>query len=128
MANALINIAGVDLPTPSTYIGTEATLVDSARNVEGYTTGAVIRESVAKVEATWRYLSSEQWSSIMKLFNTRYGGNFYNDVTFFNQLTNDWETREMYVGDRTSAGAFKCDPETGAIVGYTGCKISLVEV
>lgn len=77
MARALISINGYDLPTPSTYVGNMATLVDSARNVSGYVVGAVIREDVAKVEATWRYLTAEQWSEILKRFHTRHGGSFY---------------------------------------------------
>lgn len=128
MPRALVTIAGVDLPTPSTYNGTESTIVDSARNVEGKVVGAVIRESVAKVELTWRYLPADKWATIMKLFNSEYKGNFYNDVTFFNQLTNDWTTRKMYVSDRTSAGAFMIDPDTGGILGYKNPRIALVEV
>jgi hypothetical protein len=125
---ALVTVGTTDLPTPSTYIGTEATIVDSARNVQGYVVGAIVRESVAKVEMTWNYLPAETWSAIMKMFNTAYGGKFYNDVTFFNQLTSDWATRKMYVGDRTTSGAFMTNPETGAIKGYTNPKLSLIEL
>ena len=128
MPNALVSVGGVDLPTPSTYVGTEATVVDSARNGNGYVVGAIVRESVAKVELTWKYLTAQQWASVMQLFNTAYGGNFYNDVTFFNQLTNGWTTRKMYVGDRTTSGAYMRDPVTGQITGYTNPKLSLIEV
>lgn len=128
MPKALVTIANTDLPTPSTYTGTETTVVDAARNVAGYVVGAVVRESIAKVECEWNYLTAAQWSSIMKLFNATYGGNFYNNVVFFNQLTNGWTMRKMYVGDRTTSGAFKCDPQTGVIVGYKNPKLSLIEV
>ena len=50
MPKALVTIANTDLPTPSTYTGTETTVVDAARNVAGYVVGAVVRESIAKVE------------------------------------------------------------------------------
>lgn len=128
MPKALVSISGHDLPMPSTYVGTESTVVDAARNVEGYVVGAIVRESVAKVEVSWRYLSAEKWAEVMKLFNTAYGGSFYCQVTFLNQLTNTWTTREMYVGDRTTSGVHMVDPETGLINGYKDCKLSLIEV
>ena len=124
----LVTINGTALPTPSTYVGTEATIVDSARNTQGYVIGAVIRESVAKVEMSWRWLPAADWSNILKLFNVAYGGSFYNSVTFFNQLTGGWTTADMYVGDRTSSGAFTVDPDTGEVTGYTGAKLSLIQV
>lgn len=128
MRNQLVTIGDFPVPNPSTYVGTEATIVDSARNVNGTVVGAVVRESVAKVELTWKYLDAATWATIMQKFNTQYGGNFYNEVTFFNQLTNTWTTRTMYVGDRTTSGAFMLDKNTGAITGYTGPKLSLIEV
>lgn len=124
----LVTVAGTALPTPSTYVGTEATVVDSARNVEGYVVGAVIRESVAKVEMTWRWLSAADWANIMQLFNSAYGGSFYNNVTFYNQLAAGWTTRKMYVGDRTTAGAHTVNPATGEITGYTNPRLSLIEI
>jgi len=124
----LVSVAGYDLPEPSSYVGTESTVVDASRNVLGYVVGAVVRESVGKVEMGFKYITATDWSNVMKLFNSEYGGNFYNSVEFFNQLTNDWTTRTMYVGDRTTSGAYTLDPNTGKIVGYTGAKISLIEV
>lgn len=124
----LVYIAGHPLPNPSKYKGNEATLVDSARNVQGVVVGSVIRESVAKVEMDWLYITADEWAKILKLFNTKHGGNFYNQVRFFNQLTNDWTTANMYVGDRTTSGAFMLDPATGKVKGYTDAHLSLIEV
>lgn len=124
----LVTVAGVALPTPSTYVGTEATIVDSQRNVEGFVVGSVVRESVAKVELTWKYITAGEWAQVMRLFNTAYGGSFYNSVDFFNQLTGGWSTRDMYVSDRTNSGAFMLDPATGAVTGYTGARLALIEV
>ena len=120
---ALVSVAGVALPEPSTYSANTATLVDSARNVEGRVVGSVIRSDVAKVELSWRYLTAEQWAEILKLF----AASFYNKVTFFNQVTAEYETREMYVSDR-KAGLWRRDPATGDVVGWTDCALSLVEV
>lgn len=120
---ALVTIAGYELPEPSTYSANTATLVDSARNVSGYVIGSVIRSDVAKVEISWRYLTVEQWADILSLFSR----SFYNDVTFFNQSSGGYETRRMYVGDRT-AGMWRRHPVTGEIMGWTNPKLSLVEV
>lgn len=120
---ALVTVAGVALPEPSEYSASTSTLVDSARNVSGYVIGSVIRSDVAKVELKWRYLTAQQWASVLSLFTN----NFYNDVTFFNQATAGYTTRQMYVGDR-KAGMWRRHPETGAVLGFTDCSLSLVEV
>lgn len=120
---ALVTIAGYELPEPSSYSASTSTLVDSARNVKGYVIGSVVRSDVAKVELSWRYLTAEQWAKILSLF-TR---NFYNSVTFFNQATGKYETRQMYVGDR-SAGMWRRHPVTEEVMGFTECKFSLIEV
>ena len=125
--NALVTVAGVALPEPSTYSGNTSTLVDSARNVNGVMIGSVIRDDVAKVELEWRYLTVQQWASINRLFKRSAGGQFINSVTFFDQSAGTYITRQMYVSDRT-AGMWRRDPVTGAVMGWTSCKLSLVEV
>lgn len=125
--NALVTVAGVALPEPSTYSGNTSTLVDSARNVDGKMIGSVIRDDVAKVELTWRYLTVQQWASVNKLFKQSAGGAFINSVTFFDQSAGAYITRQMYVGDR-SAGMWRRDPSSGSVMGWTDCKLSLVEV
>lgn len=120
---ALVSIGGFDFPEPSTYDATTATIVDSARNVNGRVVGTVVRNDVAKVSLTWRYLTADQWASILSLFSS----SFYNDVRFLNQTTNSYTTRTMYVSDRT-AGMWRRNPSTGAVMGWTNCSLSLVEV
>ena len=120
---ALVTVAGYEFPEPSTYSANTATLVDSARNVQGYVIGSVIRNDVAKVELSWRYLTADQWAKILSLFNR----SFYNNVTFFNQSTGGYETRQMYVGDR-SAGMWRRHPVTGEVMGWVEPKLSLIEV
>lgn len=121
---ALVSIGGYDFPEPSTYTGTTATIVDSARNVNGRVVGSVVRNDVAKVEMTWRYLTARQWATMLTLFNN----SFYNEVRFYNQATASYTTRTMYVSDRTSSGMWRRDPETGEVLGWTNCTLSLVEV
>lgn len=120
---ALVTIAGYELPEPSEYSASTSTLVDSARNVSGYVIGSVIRNDVAKVEIKWRYLTAVQWANVLRLFTN----SFYNSVTFYNQSTASYTTRQMYVGDR-SAGMWRRHPSTGEVMGWTDCKLSLVEV
>lgn len=120
---ALITVGEYELPEPSTYSAVTSTIVDSARNVSGYVVGSVVRSDVAKIEVSWRYLTAEQWAGVLSQFTN----NFYVSVRFFNQSTAGYETRTMYVSDR-NAGLWRRDPETGAIMGWTDCTLSLVEV
>lgn len=120
---ALVSVGGYEFPEPSTYSATTSTIVDSARNVSGYVVGSVVRHDVAKVELTWRYLTADQWARILSQFTY----SFYNDVRFYNQATAGYDVRTMYCSDRT-AGLWRRHPETGAIMGWTNCSISLVEV
>ena len=126
---ALVSVGGFDFPEPAKdgYSGATSTLVDSARNVQGVVVGSVIRDDVAKVEIKWSYLTVKQWADILKCFSIARGGKFYNSVTFFCQDTGDWTTRQMYVSDR-KAKMFRRHPETGEVLGYTDCSLSLVEV
>lgn len=120
---ALVSVGGYNFPEPSTYSATTSTIVDSARNVAGYVVGSVIRSDVAKIELTWRYLTADQWARILSQFTY----SFYNDVRFYNQATAGYDVRTMYISDRT-AGMWRRHPETGAIMGWTNCSLSLVEV
>lgn len=120
---ALVSIGGFEFPEPSTYNATTSTIVDSARNIQGRVVGSVVRNDVAKIEMTWKYLPAYQWAQILSLFTK----SFYNDVTFLNQATNQYTTRTMYVSDR-SAAMWRRNPNTGDVMGYTGCSLSLIEV
>jgi hypothetical protein len=124
---SLVSVGGYAFPEPSSYSSNTATIVDSARNTEGITVGAVIRDDIAKIEISWSYLTVKQWSDILKCFRRASGGDFYNAVTFFSQDLGTWDTREMYVSDRSS-GMWRRDPKTGDVLGWTDCRLSLVEV
>lgn len=125
MANipALVTVNGVELPEPSSYEGTTSTIVDSGRNVQGKVVGAVVRNDVAKVTMSWNYLTAKQWATILSLFTA----NFYCSVRFYNQATAGYTMRQMYVSDRT-AGMWRRSPNNGSVMGWTGAKLSLVEV
>ena len=120
---ALVTIGGYELPEPSSYNAITSTIVDSGRNVEGKVVGSVVRHDVAKIELSWKYLTAQQWANILSMFTD----SFYNDVRFMNQATNNYDVRTMYVSDR-NAGMWRRHPQTGEIMGYTNCSLSLVEV
>lgn len=119
---ALVSIGGYNFPEPSTYNAVTSTIVDSARNVSGYVVGSVVRSDVAKIELSWKYLTVQQWANILSLFSS----SFYNDVRFMNQTTGNYDIRTMYVSDR-NAGMWRRDPQTGDVMGWTNCTLSLVE-
>jgi len=135
MAN-LITIGGFVVPTPSEYVANTSTIVDSARNVNGYMCGSVVRDDVAKISMKWNFISAEDWSDLLKLFEPAYGGYFTQSVTFFNQTSNSLETRDMYVSDRNSAGSFLLynahDAPSSALIGlprgFLDASLSLIEV
>lgn len=124
---ALVSVGGYDFPEPSTYSGNTSTLVDSSRNVQGKMVGSVIRDDIAKIEISWNYLTVEQWSAILQCFTGK--DKFVNKVIFFDQTIGDWVStpREMYVSDR-KAGVWRRNPQTGDIMGWTNCSLSLIEV
>lgn len=124
---ALVSVGNYDFPEPSTYKGTTSTIVDSARNAQGIMIGSVVRDDVGKVEMTWKYLSVADWANINKCFKEAAGGNFINQVDFFDQTTGDWVSRKMYVGDR-KCDAWRRDSSTGELLGWTNCSLSLIEV
>ena len=124
---ALVTVGEYEFPEPSTYSANTSTIVNSSRNVEGRMIGSVVRENVSKVEISWKYLTVAQWAKIQKCFSEVDGGKFINNVTFFDQSEGDFVTKEMYVSDRKS-GLWRRDSATGAVLGWTDCSLSLIEV
>ena len=123
---ALVRVEDYNLPEPASYSGNTSTIIDSGVNVEGKFIGSVIRDDVAKVNLSWKYLTVQQWAEINQLFRMSSGGKFVNLVTFFDQGTGTWVTKEMYISDR-SAGMWRRDPE-GNVLGWVNCSLNLIEV
>ena len=123
----LVSIGAFNFPEPSEYDANTSTIVDSGRNASGVMIGAVILDDVAKITMSWRFITVQNWASILQKFDNHFvGGNFIQNVTFFNQSVGTWETRKMYVSDR-SAKIFKRDT-SGNIIGYVGARLSLIDV
>lgn len=123
----LITIEGFVVPVPSDYDANTSTIVDSARNVSGYVIGTDIRDDVAKISLKWNALSTAEWAALLQQFDPTYGYSFYRNVTFFNQTSNDFTTRQMYVSDR-KASSFLLNPDDGLPRLWLNCSLSLVEV
>ena len=123
----LVKVGDYNFPEPSTYSANTSTLVDSSRNVQGRMVGSVIRDDVAKIEISWRYLTVQDWARIQQCFRQSSGGKFINLVEYFDQSVGGWVTKEMYVNDRKS-GMWRRNPTTGDIMGWTDCSLSLIEV
>lgn len=117
------------LPAPSTYKMTSSTLVDSARNSEGVVVGNVIRSGVRKVELSWNFLTQEQYTLIASFFDT----NFFFECYYYDTITGQMETKQMYVGDRVSDSAqivasYDSNGNITKINGYANVSLSLIEV
>lgn len=123
---ALLKIGGYVPPCPSDYIGTTSTIVDSGRNINGVVVGAVVREDVGAVSASWKYISVSDWAKILQQFSSKHGGSFYQRVTYFDQGLNTIRTCKMYVGDRTTGGMAVLD-RNGEPKGWLNAKLELVE-
>ena len=109
-------------PAPEGYEATTATIVDSARNLNGYVTGAVIRHHVSKINLTWNALKPEEWAAVLSCFDR----SFYNTITFYDQDSAGWITKEMYVNDRT-ASMWLRDAEDGSCKRWVKAKLALIE-
>jgi hypothetical protein len=124
---ALVVVDGYAFPEPSSYDSNTADIVDAGRNVNGVTIGTVVRSDVSKIDMSWNYLTVAQWAAIQQCFKPTAGGRFYNLVSFFDSTAGGWVTKQMYVSDRTS-GMWRRDPQTGAVLGWVGSRLALIEV
>ena len=99
-----------------------ATMVDSARNANGVMVGQKVGRDVAKLDSlVWPHLTAEQWSEILQEME-----NFFVEVEYPDMVTNSWQTRTFYCGDRT-AKVYKLDPDTGLPSEYLECKCNLID-
>lgn len=126
MSILLKEIGNYKPPCPSTYVGTTSTVVDSGRNTKGVVIGGVVREDVGAISVTFEYIPVDVWAKILQQFDSRFGGSFYQWVTYYDQVTATTTKRKMYVGDRTTSGMHILDRK-GNPQGWIGAKLELVE-
>lgn len=118
-----VKIAGRDIPNPDqdSFKQSVMTLVNSGRNADGQVIGQKIGRDQSKIELSWAWLTSDEWSEILKIFET----SFFNTVSYTDMVTNQTITREMYVGDR-SATPF-CNNGSNQPTHYRDCKLNLID-
>ncbi|CAH1230668.1 hypothetical protein PAECIP111891_06716 [Paenibacillus allorhizoplanae] len=95
MTTALLNIGGVDMPTPSDLSVGIQDIVDAERNTNGKMIGELIATKI-KLELSWKFLDVTQMSQILKAVKP-----FLFDVTYFDPEEGDFLTKKFYSGDRT---------------------------
>jgi len=110
-----------ELPDPSSYSVATTTMTDGGTSVNGYLLSSIVRDNVAQISLSWSYLDAYTWSWINELFKD----NYINMVEFYDQVSDCWVKREMYISDR-SAGLWRRD-EDGKVLGWTGCSLQLTE-
>lgn len=88
----------ITFPISSTYKTTSSTLVSNGRNSKGVLKINVIRAGVRKIELSWRVISISDYAKLGTFFNNNF--TFY--AYYFDQDTNAWVCKEMYVGDRVA--------------------------
>lgn len=99
-----------------------ATMVDQARTADGIVRGSVIARA-NKIELKWAVLTPETWASICSFFDNH----FYFDAHYWDMAANAFQTKTMYVGDR-SAQPFLIDDVTGKPLYYLNCEANIIGV
>lgn len=99
-----------------------ATMVDQARAADGIVRGSVIAKA-NKIELKWAVLSPEKWSEICTFFDKH----FYFDAYYWDMQTNSFQTKTMYVGDR-SAQPFRIDNSTGKPTYWLDCQANIIGI
>lgn len=129
MYNGFVYINDVEFPYPSSESGLQTTIttVDSARMADGVLRAKKIGRDQSKVELTWAALTAEQWSKMLKIFDSVGDGeDFIFRFKYFSMVENDWVTRFFYVGDR-SAQPFMVDKKTGRPRYWINCQANMID-
>ena len=126
---ALIAIAEVgsstftDMPTPAFNGGYQVDIMDVDASTTGRNqSGTMIRDRVAvkrKINCTWNYLTPRQMQVLLSAVQSPFF-----QVKYLDPLTNSYQTRTFYVGDR-SAPMYSMEAKTGTL--YTSLSMNFIE-
>lgn len=84
-----------DIQNPYYEVSYEAQqLVSEARNANATLTATKIGDRQVKLDLIWKGISREELQKIVPAIN-----NFYVNVTFYNPMIDEVETRQFYFGD-----------------------------
>lgn len=114
---ALINIGGVDQPTPSSFVVGIQDISKASRNANG----TMIMERIAtkrKLECGWKFLNQTQMAQILNAVST-----VFFTVVYFDPQINGSRSATFYVGDRT-CGFYDFN---GGAPRYENVKFDLIE-
>ncbi len=115
---ALLNIGGIDMPTPSVYTPGIQDISQAARNANG----TMIIERIAtkrKLDLSWLFLTPAQLSTLL---NAVSGVSF--TVIYMDPQLNANRTATFYCGDRS----VDMIDFQGGVPRYHGIKFSLIEI
>lgn len=94
---ALLNIGGVNMPTPTELTVSVQDISKADRNANG----SMVLERIAtkqKLACKWSCISDLDLSKILLAISpTTY------NITYVDPVTNSWVTKNMYCGDRSAA-------------------------
>lgn len=113
----MLKINGVDIPAPSDYIVDIMDISKAERNAAG----VMVIDRIAtkrKIQLSWKYLTREKLSQILKLVSPV----FFN-VEYIDPQDNGRKTGMFYCGDRTAAAL---DYKNG-VIRYKDVKFNLIE-
>jgi len=97
--NFSIRIDGNEIPPPSGYSIVESDLVtNSQRNAAGYASWDVTRQNVLSVDLTWECLDGDRLKRVISAIRNKKSFMAY----LFNPYTGEFETHELYSGDRAA--------------------------
>lgn len=114
---ALLNIGGVDIPTPSEFTPGIMDISKAERN----TNGTMIIERIAtkvKLEMSWKYVTAEDLSTILTAVDP-----VFFEVTYLDPKSNSNLTKTFYCGDRTAPMMDYID----GVPRYKDLKFSLIQ-
>lgn len=118
-----LEINGVEVPCPST--GLEiiiSTAVNSGRNANAEVIAEKLgRDSMKYNNLRWAWLTAEQWSTILNLFD-----NFFVVAKVWDARKMDFINIKMYPGDR-SAEVYWIDKTTKRPINFRECKVNIID-
>jgi hypothetical protein len=126
-AHPVLTVNGMVYPTPTAYTPTVSTFVDAGRDVKGVVVGQIVRYDVIAISASWSVLPADLAATMLQCWEKAYNGKFYSQVRFLLPETNAYDTRKMYIADR-SMQTFMIDPNTGKALAYKDVTFEMVEV
>jgi len=130
-AIASSGLAGsIEVPVSSTYKTSSTDIVDSGRGTDGVMSFNVIRQAIRKIEMSYRVISNADYVKLATFFNAH--KTFY--AYYYDTDDGAWETRNVYVGDRSVEAVKDKQLATTNIGGklkpdyYENFKLSFIEV